>query len=266
MKFFHRLFTAVTGLLILSNTVFAEEQKSVEIYDSAKSSIKYSEPLEEHEELLFADTLPIHFGAHVFFMSHWLDEGTNPSPDGMNIHQFYSANIPVFDIVTFEYEYFQADYNKSTPHTLERDHSVSATFKYKLLEIKPLWTYIDIPEDKDSGEIGLTLSMDIFLNPTFTANYDYRQEKGYYCEWGLSHNFDLNALGTITPSIAMGLNSHKGTGSTFLTHIDWGLGYSYPIWDYITIVGFIHITKGLKTNDGYEDITPWGGFGIDFEL
>ena len=252
--------------LFLFNSVFAEtKQNDKKTYSYSKDSVQYSERLEDYEPI-FGESFPIHFGIHVFFMTHWLDEGANAAPEGLNIHQFYSTSFPVFDSALLKYEYFQADYDKSTPHTLERDHTVSASFNYKLLTIKPSWTYVDIPEDKDSGEIGLELSLDFLLTPYFAVNYDYQQEKGYYCEWGLSHDFDFEKWGILTPSMATGLNSNKGTDSTFLTHIDWGIGYSFPIVDHLTLVSFIHVTKGFKKNKGYEDIVPWGGFAIDIEL
>ncbi len=209
--------------------------------------------------------VPLVFSAQALFMSHWLDEGSNPSPNGMNIHQKYSAAIPVFDHF-IGYEYFQADFEKARPHTLERDHTIFAELNFGLLTLVPSWTYVDNIEDSDSGEIGLAVALDVLLNPEFSINYDYDEEKGYYCEWGISHDFDFGKFGTFTPSMVMGLNSRKGIDKTCLTHIDWGLEYTLPLSKHLNLAGFLHFTKGLEKDEGFESIVPWGGFGLNFEL
>ena len=212
-----------------------------------------------------SDALPITVSSEVLFMSHWLDEGTNPTPDGMNIHQIYMAAFEVYGHL-IGYEYFQADFEDAKPHTLERDHTIFAELNFGILTLVPMWTYVDIPEDDDSGEIGLSVALDLFLNPEFSINYDYRQEKGYYCEWGISHEFDFDKYGSLTPSMTMGLNSRKGIEKTCLTHIDWGLEYSLPLSNHVNLAGFLHFTKGLEEEEGFEDIVPWGGISLSFEL
>jgi len=283
-------FIVLAAILFLYRNISCAEKDNESACDFLAYSLPFVKQTDDGLDKI-SDTIPVNLSSETLFMSHWLDEGSNPSPHGMNIYQIYSASIPVSGHC-IGYEYFQASYEHARPHTLEIDHTVFAELNFGILTLKPMWTYVDIPvarhhdeelvtpeeteltepeedegiEDDDSGEIGLEISLDCFLNPYFTANYDYKKEKGYYCQWGISHNFCFQKFGTFTPSVSMGMNSRKGTEHTFLTHIDFGMDYTFPISKHLNLAGFIHLTKGLKEKEGFEDIVPWGGFGLVFEL
>ncbi|MCB1196311.1 hypothetical protein KDK77_09010, partial [bacterium] len=169
-------------------------------------------------------------------------------------------------------EYFQADFEHAHPHTLERGHTFFSEFSVGKITLVPLWTYIDIPHEygDDSGELGLAVSFDIPLNPSFMFNYDYDEVKGFYFEWSISHEFSIEkngcALVYLTPSATMGLDADKASENVTFTHIDFGLDATVPFYRSIMVSGFIHFTKGLRPSEGFESVVPWGGFALSLEL
>lgn len=241
-----------------------------EVLKEETDYLVYGLPFVEHIDNsldMVSNALPVNFIAEVIFMSHWIDEGANAAPHDWNIHQYYTASIPIGDIVSIGYNFFSASFTDAVPETLERDHTIFAEFAVGPVTLIPMWTYVDIPEgEPDSEEVGLEVSVDTFLNPTLIMNYDYHEEKGYYFEGVISHDFEFGKFGVLTPNMAMGLNSRKGTEHTYLTHIDFGVDYTMPLGRHTSVTGFLHMTKGLKENDGYEDVIPWGGMSILFEL
>ncbi|RJP55889.1 MAG: hypothetical protein C4541_13350 [Candidatus Auribacter fodinae] len=213
------------------------------------------------------EAVPIDFTAEAIFMSHWIDEGANAAPHDWNVHQSYTASIPIGDVVAVGYNFFSASFTDAKPETLERDHTIFAEFCVGPVTLVPMWTYVDIPEgEPDSEEVGLEVAIDTFLNPTFIMNYDYHEEKGYYFEWCISHGFEFGKYGALVPSMALGMNSRKGVDHTFLTHIDFGVDYTVPLSRHMAVTGFLHMTKGLKEEYDYEDVIPWGGMSLVFEL
>lgn len=225
----------------------------------------------------FADACPVDFGFHSLFLSDWLDEGAHAAVEGLQIQQIYHAEY-LRARGDFEFgagfEYFQIDTTGGTPGSsaLERNMTVYLPLAYRRVQLQPLWSYISVPDGDDSGEIGAEIGIDMPLNPTFSWNYDYDDITGNYFEWGLSHDFDIvisqQQLAVLTPCLAMGLDSHKATDHTQLSHIDFGLDLSIPLTQHLTLTGMLHISKALgdaKDTDGervFKNIVPWGGIGI----
>lgn len=225
---------------------------------------------------------PIKFGAQSNFLSNWLDEGVNAAKHGVQIQQTYFAEYTrESQGVSYGagFEYFQIDTTGAVegPSTLERDFTIYVPLGWKRLSVNPTWTYIkvDDKEADDSGEIGTEVSLDAPLNPTFIWNYDYDDVKGYYFEWDISHNIPICFKGekfaVFTPSMALGMNSHKGIDKTTLTHIDWGLDLGIPVNHHFTVTGLLHFTKSLSRLEiederVFENIIPWAGLSLTAEF
>ncbi|MDD5557436.1 MAG: hypothetical protein PHN82_09320 [bacterium] len=227
---------------------------------------------------------PIKFNVQSAFLSDWLDEGANGARRGLQIQQVYSAEYarefgPFSAGVGFEY--FQIDTTGAVPgpSTVERDFTIYLPLGWKVLSVAPSWTYIRYPEEeewRDTGELGVEVCADLPLNPRFLWNYDYDKGRGSYLEWGISHNVPLRwggeKLAVFTPSMALGMNSHKYIDRTTLTHIDWGLDLSVPLNHHFVVTGLLHFTKSLtrmEDEDGarlFENIVPWAGLVLTMEF
>ncbi len=224
---------------------------------------------------------PLKFGLETAFLSNWLDEGADAAKHGLQIQQIYFTEF-THEIGDAEagigFEYFQIDTTGAVegPSTLERDFTIYAPLGWKRFSIQPCWTYIYIDDGDDSGEIGAEFNIDIPLNPTFAWNYDYDDCKGNYFEWNISQDFNIplcgEKLAIFTPSMALGMDSHKAIDRTTLTHIDWGLDLGIPLTEHFVLVGMLHFTKSLQSacdEDGvryFENIIPWGGLSLVMEF
>ncbi len=224
---------------------------------------------------------PLKFGAESQFVSDWLDEGANGAKHGLQILQTYfteySKEVGEFTLGA-GFSYFQADTTgrHEGSKTLERDFTVYAPLTWKRFTVAPFWNYLYYDEDPDSGEIGAEFTVDMPLNPSFAWNYDYRELKGSYCEWGVSQDFRLpwrgETVAVLTPSMAMGLDLHKGIEANHLTHLDWGFDLGVPLMRHFVATGMLHFTKSLcrtQDEDGrrvYENILPWAGLKLTMEF
>ena len=162
------------------------------------------------------------------------------------------------------------------PSTMERDFIAYSPLSWKMFSLQPYWKYIYIDGAKDYGEIGSEFSLDVPLKPTFYWNHDFSVYTGTYYEWSISHDINISPNGEriaiFTPSMAMGMDSHKYQAHTTLTHLDWGLELSVPVIRHFVITGMLHFTKSLahgdyaEENDVFEDIIPWAGLKLTMEF
>ncbi len=143
---------------------------------------------------------------------------------------------------------------------------------WKIFSFNPYWAYDTYPEVGYSGELGSEFAIDIPLKPTFTWNHDYHYYSGSYYEWSISHDINVSPSGEriaiFTPSMTMGMDSHKYQAHTTLTHIDWGLDLGIPVIKHFVITGMLHFTKSLshqtytEADDVFEDVIPWAGLKL----
>lgn len=227
------------------------------------------------------ELLPVKLGAESQFLSNWLDEGGNWAKNGVQILQTYFAEA------THEFgdgsagvgfSYFQIDttWNAVHPSTQERDFTYYAPLTWKIFTLTPDYTYIYIDGAQSYSEIGSEFSLDVPLKPTFVWNHDFSVFTGTYYEWSLSHDINVSPRGerlfVFTPSVAMGMDSHKYQKGTTLTHIDFGLELGIPVLKHFVVSGEIHFTKSLshatytEENDVFEDVVPWGGLKLTMEF
>jgi hypothetical protein len=240
-------------------------------------------PLEKADAALdkLDELLPLKFGAESQFLSNWLDEGGNWAKNGVQIMQIYYTELSrdyCDGSVGAGFSYFQIDttWNSTQPSTMERDFTIYAPLSWKIFSYEPYWSYIYIDGGEDSGELGGEFSIDVPLKPTFVWNHDYRFYTGGYYEWSISHDIDIAPKGerlfVFTPSMAMGMDSHKYQKGTTPTHIDWGLGLGVPVMKHLVLSGAIHFTKSLtratydEDNDVFEDVIPWAGLSLTAEF
>ncbi|MEJ2744244.1 MAG: hypothetical protein P8123_00920 [bacterium] len=291
-----RVCTALVCFFLVSSTTYAQD-----IIDTGPRAPLIEKELREeaadelfvlnHVPLLQAtdrvmnridELSPIKFGAQANFLSDWLDEGMNGAKHGLQITQTYFAEYTrEFKGISggVGFEYFQVDTTGGVegPSILERDFTIYVPLAWKRLSVNPSWTYVAIDDfyGDDSGEIGTEVSLDMPLNPTFIWNYDYDDASGNYFECDISHNipicFNGEKFAVFTPSMAMGMNSHKGIDKTTLTHIDWGLDLGIPLNHHFTVAGLFHLTKSLShlKIDGervFENIIPWAGLSLTAEF
>lgn len=227
------------------------------------------------------EILPLKFGAESQFLSNWLDEGGDWAKNGVQILQTYYTEFSrdyCDGSVGVGFSYFQVDttWNAVHPSTLERDFTVYAPLSWKIFSLEPCWTYIYVDGAEGYNEIGSEFSLDVPLKPTFVWNHDFDVCTGTYYEWSVSHDIDIAPRGekiiVFTPSMAMGMDSHKYQKGTTLTHIDWGLELGIPVMTHFVVSGAIHFTKSLtratyeEENDVFEDIIPWGGLKLTMEF
>ncbi len=124
----------------------------------------------------------------------------------------------------------------------------------------------------DSAEFYVGLALDVPLNPQFTLYYDYRTLEYFYYSLGLSHNFEVPALGegfNITPFVVFGFAGSAADDITIynnngLEHINLGVTTNLK-WGILTVKPNMTYVFGTDDEvDGFERTSDQFIMGVDF--
>lgn len=203
--------------------------------------------------------------------SSYMFRGTRPF-DGVSLQPATTIGYNLGEgLGTIEgglWSHIPAESNTEELKFVELDESISYTNNIGIVDfaLGTVWyTYFNDDSALDeSAEIFASVGFDVLLNPTASWYYDYRTYYSHYFELGLSHTFEIAALGdgfNLTPFVNFGFDAN---GNKVYDRESGIVQASYGVSSEVAM-GDITVTPSLTMTSGIDDATVnqfW--FGMSF--
>ncbi len=137
--------------------------------------------------------------------------------------------------------------NHWTEHDLTVDYgfALNDTFTVNVGWIN--YAFPNLGEGRYTNEIYGGISVNTFLQPSFTVYGDPHQGNGMYYNLGIGHGFDLGKGMALNLSAAAGVNQHQWIDTTTVSDVVLGVAFDIPVGTNVTLSPFYNYITG---NDG----------------
>jgi hypothetical protein len=154
-------------------------------------------------------------------------------------------------------DYTEIDYNLYYNRTIG-DLSLSTGF---------MWYTYENSDLSSTAEVFLSLALDTLLTPTISVYHDFEEFDTQYYELGLSHRFDIAALGdgfNVSPFVNFGFasNSEKVYADDGFVQSTFGLAFEASLGD-VLVSPSIHVTR---ESDDFAENEIWAGTHFSYSF
>lgn len=211
------------------------------------------------QEKIQKNTLPVSGELSISPLSKYIFRGATYSESPVTQPSLTLSHGALSGTALFNYDHKSRRLN-------EADAIVNASFQpAKGLNLSLGYEFLTFPNTEFRNTHGITSSFnyDTLGQPTLFFTHDFKEGKGSYGEFSLSHNIPVLRKASLIPSASLAFNDHYFRQNSGFSHISLGASLPVELKKSLTLKPSINLQRSLD-----KDIKNhfWGGLAVSYKF